>query len=110
MAKAKTSPLADPPMRPASTPEDREQQLIYLATNLVEQRLRDGTATSQEVCHFLKLGSTRERLEREILESQKKLTEAKTESYHSAQQAEETYAKLMETMKRYTGNADEDEY
>ena len=63
-------PKTLPKMRPALTPEAREGQLIALATDLVEQRLRDGTATSQEVVHFLRLGSMRERLEREKLENE----------------------------------------
>ena len=53
-------------IRPALTPEARENQLIYLATNLAEQQLLDGTASSQVITHYLKLGSTKERIEKEI--------------------------------------------
>ena len=59
------------------TPEARENQLIYLATNLAEQQLKDGTASSQVITHYLKLGSTKERIEKEILEKQKELISAK---------------------------------
>ena len=65
-------------IRPALTPEARENQLIYLATELAEQQLRDGTASSQVITHYLKLGSSKEKIEKEILERQKELITAKT--------------------------------
>lgn len=94
-------------MRPALTPEAREGQLISLATDLVEQRLRDGTATSQEVVHFLKLGSMRERLERERLENENILLKAKTEALESQAKVEQLYADAIKAMQRYSGNYDE---
>lgn len=92
-----------PKMRPALTPEAREGQLIALATDLVEQRLRDGTATSQEVVHFLRLGSMRERLERERLENENILLRAKTEALESQARIEELYADAIRAMQRYSG-------
>ena len=80
-------------IRPALTPEARENQLIYLATNLAEQQLRDGTASSQVITHYLKLGSTKEKIEKEILEKQKELITAKTESLQSAKKIEELSTK-----------------
>ena len=71
-------------MRPALTPEARENQLISLAVDLAEQQLREGTASSQVITHYLKLGSTKERIEKEILEKQKELISAKTEALQSA--------------------------
>lgn len=109
MARGKSNgtPLSIPPMKPATTPEAREMQMVSLAVDLAEQQLRDGTASSQVICHYLKLGSTREKLEKEILESQKRLTEAKTESYYSAQQANEMYDKVMNALKTYSGQDEE---
>ena len=92
------------------TPEARENQLIALATDLVEQRLRNGTASSQETTHFLKLGTQKARLEQEILVKQKELIEAKTENLKSAQKIEAMYADAMAAMRDYTGNGDSDEY
>lgn len=92
------------PIRPAITPEGRELQLISLATDLAERQLREGTASSQVITHYLKLGSTKERIEREILEKQKDLIEAKTESLKSAKQVEELYVQALEAMKRYSGS------
>ena len=66
-------------MRPALTPEARENQLVSLAVDLAEKQLREGTASSQVITHYLKLGSTKERIEKEILEKQKELIEAKTQ-------------------------------
>lgn len=109
MAKAKAAERREPvkKMRPALTPEARENQLISLAYDLVEERLRNGTATSQETTHFLKLGSTKERIEKEILEKQKELISAKTEAIQSAKKIEELYAKAVEAMRTYTGAGEE---
>lgn len=90
--------------RPATTPEARENQMISLAVDLAEQQLLNGTASSQVITHFLKLGSTKERIEKEILEKQKELISAKTESIQSAQRIEELYTNAIEAMKRYSGN------
>lgn len=102
---AKTTASENPPRRrpPAKTPEDRENQMIALAVDLAEKQLREGTASSQVITHFLKLGSTKEKLEKEMMEEQKKLLEAKTESLQSAKRVEELYAEALAAMKRYGG-------
>lgn len=92
------------PMRPGLTPEARENQLIYLATALAEKQLRDGSASSQVITHYLKLGSTKERIEKEILEKQKDLITAKTEALQSAKRVEELYEKAISAMRKYSGN------
>lgn len=98
-------------LRPALTPEARENQLIYLATDLAEKQLREGTASSQVITHYLKLGSSKEKLEREKLEEENKLLRAKTENLQSQKNVEEAYLKAIEAMKRYSGNGDvDDEY
>lgn len=89
--------------RPATTPEGRENQMIALAVDLAEQQLRDGTASSQVITHYLKMGSARERLEREMMEEKKKLLEAKTEAVNSAKRTEELYAKALNAMRSYSG-------
>lgn len=96
-------------MRPAISPEAREGQLVALATDLVEQHLRDGTATSQEIVHFLRLGSMRERLEREKLESENIMLRAKTQAIESQARIEELYTNAIRAMQRYSGNRDEDD-
>lgn len=94
--------------RPALTPEARENEMIALATDRAEEQLRNGTASSQLIVHYLKLGSTKERIEREMLEKQKELLVAKAESLRAAKQAEEGYAEVLEALKRYSGQDDED--
>ncbi len=94
--------------RPGITEEDRENQMIALAINLAEQQLRDGTASSQVITHYLKLGSTKERIERDILEQQKELISAKTEAIKSAKRVEELYERAINAMKRYGGNVNGD--
>lgn len=95
--------------RPATTPEGRENQMIALAVDLAEQQLRDGTASSQVITHYLKMGSTKERLEREMMAEQKKLLEAKTESINAAKRSEELYAKALAAMRSYSGMSVDDD-
>lgn len=96
-------------MRPALTPEARENQLISLAVDLAEKQLQEGTASSQVITHYLKLGSTKERIEKEILEKQKELIIAKTEAMQSAKRVEELYSNALDAMRRYSGNGNEDD-
>lgn len=93
--------------RPALTPEARENEMIALAVDLAEEQLRNGTASSQVITHYLKLGSTKERIEREMLEKQKDLLTAKTDALRAAQKAEEDYAKVLEALKLYSGQEDD---
>ena len=111
MAKGKVgkSSDSDQRMRPALTPEARENQLISLAVDRAEQQLRDGTASSQVITHYLKLGSTKEKIEMEILEKQKDLLVAKTQALQSAQRVEELYANALAAMKNYSGHGDDNE-
>lgn len=97
---------------PATTPDARENQLISLAVDLAEKQLMDGTASSQVISHYLKLGSSKERLEKEILEKQKELITAKTESIHSAKRVEDLYKNALKAMKSYSGRGgdEEDDY
>lgn len=97
-------------MRPALTPEARENQMIALAVDLAEKQLREGTASSQVLTHYLKLASTKERIEKEILEKQKELISAKTEALQSAKRVEELYSDAISAMKKYGGQGDSDDY
>ncbi len=92
--------------RPALTPEARENQLISLAVNLAEKQLLEGTASSQVITHYLKLGSTKERIEKEILEKQKELISAKTEALRDAKDMKELYSAALKAMQRYSGQDD----
>ena len=109
MAKVKKASDSTKKMRPALTPEARENQLIYLAIDLAEQQLRDGTASSQVITHYLKLGSTKEKIEKEILEKQKDLLVAKTEALQSSKRIEELYSEAISAMKNYGGHSDEED-
>lgn len=108
MKKAKTKNTSEnhKRMRPALTPEARENQMISLAIDLAEQQLRDGTASSQVITHYLKLGSTKERIEKEILEKQKDLIVAKTKSYQSGEELKQMYVEALTAMKSYSGSGD----
>lgn len=92
--------------RPALTPEARENQMIALAVDVAEQRLLDGTASSQLITHYLKLGSTREKKENAILDKQIELIDAKVENLKSTKKTEELYANALKAMKKYSGQDD----
>ena len=108
MAKAKTiASSSSRKGRPALTPEARENQMIALAVDLAEQQLLDGTATSQVITHYLKLGSTKERLEKEKLERENELLRARTESLQSMKHIEELYTNALKAMRKYSGSGDD---
>ena len=111
MAKVKMeSPRSTPKRRTALTPEGREGQMIALAVDLAEQQLREGTASSQVITHFLKLGSERERLERERLAEENKLLRAKTEALEAQKESKVQYEKILKALRNYNGMGDPDEY
>ena len=85
----------------AETPEARENQMIALAVDLAEKQLTEGTASAQVITHYLKLATTREKIEKEILEKQKDLITAKTDQINSQATSEELYAEALAAMKRY---------
>lgn len=94
--------------RPASTPESRENQLISLAIGLAEKQLREGTASSQVITHFLKLGSTNNTMQKQILKEQVGLITAKTEALKSTKVVEELYNNAIAAMKKYSGGGSND--
>ena len=94
----------------AFTPEARENQLISLAVDLAERQLREGTASSQVITHYLKLGSTKERMEKEMMQEQIKLLTAKTEALQSAKHVEELYTEAIAAFRRYNGQYDDAGY
>lgn len=89
--------------RPALTPEARENQLIALAMDQAEKDLRAGTASSQVITHFLKLGSAKEKLEREKLEEENKMLKAKTEALQAVKKADELYSQAIMAFQSYSG-------
>lgn len=111
MAKVKTT-KSEPTrkVRPALTPEAREKQMIALAMDLVEQRLLDGTASSQETTHFLKLGSMKAQKELEKLEEENKNLRAKTKALGDAEEIKVLYENALKAMRNYGGYGDTDEY
>lgn len=93
---------------PAITPEARENQLISLAINLAEEKLRDGTASNQLICHYLKLGTTEHMLEKIKLEEEVKNLKAKTEALESTKRIEELYSQAISAMQSYSGRGNDD--
>lgn len=98
-----------PKQKPAETPEAREKQMISYAVDLAEKQLREGTASSQVITHYLKLATTKEKIEQEKLELEKQLLIAKTEALQSSKRVEELYAEAISAMQVYSGRVSEDE-
>jgi hypothetical protein len=94
--------------RPANTEKGREDQLISLAVDLAEKQLLEGTASSQVMTHYLKLGSSREKLEQERLRGENDLLKAKIQQLASAKRIEELYAEALDAMRTYSGRDDSD--
>lgn len=98
-----------PRRRPATTPEERENQLVSLAVDLAERQLREGTASSQVMSHYLKLATSRERLEQEKLKKENELLQARADAIASAKRVEELYDKAISAMRSYAGQEPSDE-
>lgn len=109
MPRQKNYSVNDERRRPATTPDARENQLIAMAVDLAEKQIRDGTASAQVITHYLKLGSSKERIEKEILEKQRDLITAKTEALNAQRDLKPLYMEAIEAMKRYSGNESVDD-
>lgn len=103
MASEQTKKSSRPP---AKTIEEREDQLIDAAYDLAEKQILKGTASSQTIAHFLKLGTVREGLEREKLRRENMLLEARTDQIESGKNMEELYQDAIAAMSRYKGIED----
>ena len=111
MAKAKETNTKGPTrkIRPALTPEARENQMISLAEDLAEKQLLEGTASAQVITHYLKLGTTKARLELEREKKEIAMIEAKTENLQSAKRMEELYSEALNAMRNYSGQRGSDD-
>ena len=112
MARVKTPTPSNSnkkPLRPAMSPEAREQQLTSLAVDLVEQRLIDGTASAQETVHFLKLASQKTKLELERAQLENELIKAKTQSIRDQADMKALYKDAIAAMRRYSGHGSDEE-
>jgi hypothetical protein len=109
MARLKVDSIDQPKKRgvPGKTLEARENQLILAAVDLAEKQILAGTASSQVITHFLKLGSTSERLEKEKLEQENALLRAKTEALKSQKKVEELFSNAIAAMRSYSGKSDD---
>lgn len=92
---------------PATTPEARENQMVALAIDLAEKQLMAGTASAQVITHYLKLGTTRETLEKEKLTRENELLKARSEAIASGARVEELYLNALNAMRSYRSNDEE---
>ena len=108
MAKTTNNVRTTTKRRAAMSPEARENQMISLAVDVAEQQMLKGTASSQVITHFLKLGSRKEQLEREKLENENELLRTRIKALESSEKSEEMYAKVLKAIKEYSGREDID--
>lgn len=97
------------PRRRAQTPEERENYLISLALDRVEERMLNGTASGQEYVQFIRMASSKSRAENEKLKFELDLVKAKTENLRLQQRNEEMFSNAIAAFKRYSGASDDDE-
>ena len=97
-------------LRPALSPEARENQMIALAVDLAEQQLIDGTASAQVITHFLKLGTTKAELEKEKIRKETELLGAKIQMADSIEEQKKLAEDAIKAMLKYSGTGEDDEY
>lgn len=106
MPRAKMENSTGRKRAPARTQEGREAQMIALAEKLAEKQLREGTASSQVISHYLRLGTSRERLEQERLRNENELTRAKADSIRAAQKNDAIYEEALSAFRSYGYRSD----
>lgn len=102
--RSESNEESTPRRPPATTPLGRERQMIALAVDLAERQMTDGSASAQVVTHYLKLGSTRERLEQEKMRNEIELTKAKIQQIASVEKIEKLYSEAISAMRNYGGD------
>lgn len=107
--KADPLPLDAGRCKPVHSVEARESQLVSLAMDLAERRLREGTASSAEVVEIMRWGSKRSKLEQELNETKIELMKAKKEALESTKRIEELFDEAMHQFRRYNGVFEEGE-
>ncbi len=95
-----TKAIKHVPDRPTSL-KDAEDELIALALDQAREQLRNGTASPSTLNYYLKLAGSRERIEREVMEHQIKLLEAKARSIERSETETQAYLDAIEIMKNY---------
>lgn len=90
-------------------PQEKENQLISLAMKLAEQQLRDGTAKSQVIAHFLNLATTKTKLENDKLKTDLKVAEAKIKYMEDQTSGKELFEQALKAFSSYGGNSRNEE-
>ncbi len=94
--------------QPATSLELREKQLISNAVDLAEKKIKDGSASSMLILHYLKLGTTMAELEKEKLRHENALLQARTAAIASSEKTEELYRQALSAMRKYSGSVEEE--
>jgi len=102
--RTRTEKPAPSRRRPATTPEGQESHMVAIAVQLAEKQILEGTASAQVISHYLKLGSSREKLEQERLARENELLVAKVEQLASQARVEELYLNALSAMRAYGGH------
>lgn len=110
MANYKKSPAKEK-LPPAKTPEARENQILARAWDLIEERILDGTASNALLVQCLRMGSSKERFEKDLINTRIENLQAKTQAIEAEKRVDELYAKALDAMRIYSGQRpfDDDE-
>ena len=108
MAKKKAQEEQPVRHRKALSPDARENQLIALAMDVAEERMINGTASAQEIVHFLRLGSSLANLQKEETRQRVELDKAKVKAYSTNEEIKRLYEEAMQAMRAYNGSSDSD--
>lgn len=103
VSSAKPANAAGRKRAPARTPEDRENQLMAAAVDLVEKQIAEGTVSSQVLSHYIRMSSTRNRLEEQKLRYETERLRVQNENEVLAREREEDYAKVLQALQAYRG-------
>ena len=107
MGRRSREPIGSTDKHTYRSTENQENEIIGLAIDLAEKQIREGTASSQVITHYLKLGSQKAKLEAKKLELENKMIEAKTRSIESEERIEKMYQEAIDAMRRYSGHGDD---
>lgn len=88
---------------PAMTAEGHQNYMISLAMSCAEKQMKEGSASSAVICHYLKLASKKEDIELEKAKAELELMRAKTKQIESQEASDRMYAEALRSLGLYKG-------
>ena len=92
---------------PSLTVEGRFDQLVNLAVDLAEERLRDKSASNQLISEIIRYGSQKEKLTREKIQMETQMLAAKADALRAQETSAQLLQDAMRAMTEYSPSRDE---